>query len=179
MYTPDRGNVWINKRDSTITSNIFNIVFANEQTGVFHSPVGEIYSTTNGGKQWKTVVTSPFRVRQKCLQTLCTTNGTFWAVGENGLVLSWKPDITGATEKPVPIGILISPNPASESFMVHCPDAASVTVRDVFGRITSQQFDMTGTEAVISTADYASGVYFVEVTGRDNSRVVQKVVISR
>lgn len=86
------------------------------------------------------------------------------------------PIVLSAEEPELPTaGVVISPNPATESFTVRGSENAAVTVKDVFGRVL-----LTGvTQQSFPTFDLAPGVYFVEVFVGNGKRIVEKVVVSR
>ena len=87
------------------------------------------------------------------------------------LVLSAEQPVGAIHELP----LQIIPNPAAESFTVHCPDNSAVTVRDVFGRIV-----LTGVgRETFPTYNLPDGVYFVEVSGAGGVRGVGRVVVGR
>lgn len=147
----------------------------------------------NGNLQWHYTSGSPL-MRDRYTQAVETSEGDIIAINSssdpnpqiNGgpavytVVTRLRPTATRVAESLAGTApILISPNPAAESFTVRCPDAASITVRDIFGKIWAYHTEITDGNATISTVDYASGVYSVEVTGRDNSRVLYKVIVSR
>lgn len=137
---------------------------------------------------------SPLSDRIQCL--VADKNDNIWVAynkynaSDNGLARAgviFNPDglkgiplVLSAEEPEIPaFGVFISPNPATESFSVHCPEGASITVKDVFGKIKTMNSRAINGTAIISTVDYPSGIYFVEVMEADGQRVIQKVVISR
>jgi hypothetical protein len=136
---------------------------------------------------------SPISDRIQCL--VADKNDNIWVAynrynaSDNGVAragaifnpdgLKGIPIVLSAEEPEAILPLLISPNPATESFTVHCPEGASVNVRDVFGRVKAANGEAANGEATFSTADYPSGVYFVEVSGADGRRVVGKAVVSR
>lgn len=136
-----------------------------------------MYYSTNSGAKWQQIndgLTVPGDTVW-CVQAY----GDYLYAGTNHGVFRAKLPAVGVEEQPQVLGISIAPNPVSEFFTVHCPDAVtSITVRDVFGRSIYQASDITGTEVSISTESYVSGVYFVEVAIRGNSRSIQKLVVS-
>ncbi len=73
-------------------------------------------------------------------------------------------------------GRVMYPHPAAQSFTVRVNKPASVTVRDVYGRVVGQQA-ITGGAAEISTAQFAPGVYFVELCETGGFRIVEKIVV--
>ncbi len=87
---------------------------------------------------------------------------------------------TAVTEESIAISnMLISPNPASDFFTVHCPEGATITVRDVFGRIKTINDKVVAGKAIISTDGFTSGIYFVEIHDLNGRRNVGKVAINR
>lgn len=138
----------------------------------------DVYFSADKGETWKKV--GGKIVGNYKLSTIFFGDYIFLSTS-TGLYRSTPADLAAVgVEEDIPAAdMLISPNPAAESFTVRCPDAASITVRDVFGKELGYYPEITNGGATISTGDYASGVYFVEVVGRDNSRVVRKVVVSR
>lgn len=141
---------------------------------------GMYYSTNNGAK-WQMMndglITPTDSTNGDTVWTLQAHNGYLFA-GTNRGVFRTKLLAVGVGEPSAPSGISISPNPASDGFTVQCPDFATVTVRDVFGRIKSINDEATKGGKTISTADYVSGVYFVEVLSASGKRMVEKVIVN-
>lgn len=194
LKTTDGGVSWqrqmLSQSPYNVNGTVAGFKFFDENIGFLAAGGGKtrsttIYRTTDGGDSWqRTVIYGKYPEYTTNFFSFSFPTPTIgYAVGDKYSLLRYAEPLSTGVDEPKPqvpyTNVLISPNPASESFTVHCRDAATITVRDVFGRIINQQFEITDAETAISTTDYTSGVYFVEVTGRDNSRIVQKVVISR
>lgn len=186
VSTTDGGTTWRDRTMPNIPSHvsILNIAFSDAKNGALTvaGSQGEYYAymTTDGGDTWFIPSTAPLGQPTGYANGLCLApDGTFWVSGDNGMILSWKPDITNVEEEILSSGIIISPNPSIESFQILCPEAKSVTVRNVFGEIMNHVEIATGGQAVISTVDLPSGVYFVEALTISGKRMVEKIVVSK
>ncbi len=74
--------------------------------------------------------------------------------------------------------VSVFPNPASSFVQVITPELASVQLMDASGRIISTNMNVTAGQALtLSTAELASGVYFVKISN-DNFSVNKKIVVN-
>ena len=74
--------------------------------------------------------------------------------------------------------VSVFPNPASSFVQVITPELASVQLMDASGRIISTNMNVTAGQALtLSTAELASGVYFVKIRN-DNFSVNKKIVVN-
>jgi photosystem II stability/assembly factor-like uncharacterized protein len=151
-------------------------LFAGSDNGMYYS--------TNSGERWHQMndglLAPTDSTNGEIVWALQAHNGYLFAGTERGVFRTKLPAV--GVEEIAPVSeVKIFPNPASESFTVHCPEGVSVAVRDVFGRVRIKNYELgiRNGEATLSTAGYASGVYFVEVVGADGSRVVEKVMVRR
>ena len=104
--------------------------------------------------------------------------GRVWCGTGYGIVV-FTDALSGTDESMQVQGIEVFPNPASDFFTVHCPEGATITVRDVFGRIKTINDKVVDGKATISTEGFASGIYFVEIHDLNGRRNVSKVAINR
>jgi hypothetical protein len=74
--------------------------------------------------------------------------------------------------------VSVFPNPASSFVQVITPELATVQLMDASGRIISTNMNVTAGQALtLSTAELASGVYFVKISN-DNFSVNKKIVVN-
>ena len=134
-----------------------------------------MYYSANNGALWQKAGDAGLN---SAIVKILYSHGPYLFAGTDKGVFRAKLPAVGVGEPPAPSGISISPNPASDGFTVQCPDFATVAVRDVFGRIKSINDEATKGGKTISTADYVSGVYFVEIMNADGSRATATVIIN-
>ncbi len=175
MNTTDGGRTWTNKGGSKISGNLFNITFINNRIGSMYVSGAYIYSTTDGGENWSVITTEPFRVRTITNDLTLSPDGTFWACGDNGMIISWKPDIASSVANIFESNdLIIFPNPVSDYFNVSTPDNSTVTARDVFGRVM-----YSGDSGAVSVSGWPQGIYFIETTDSSGRRNTAKIIVTR
>ena len=185
----DGGRHW-RVLNSGLTS-LSGILFLNDSVAIAAGYDGTVAVSTNGGEIWHKVATpakkTSFEVDNNFggenYQGMCRVDDTTaYLLGTSRIVR-----VVVTTDKAVGVSealpapeLLISPNPASESFTVHCPENAHITIRDVLGRVRTISAEAVNGEAVISTSDWASGVYIVEVFLKNSGKCRSgQIVISR
>lgn len=144
-----------------------NILYAGTSEGLYHS--------TNNGAFWQK--TNDTGLNGIIIKHLISHGQYLFAGTETGLYRAKLPAVDVEEQQPVPSGLTISPNPASESFTVQCAEAATLNVRDIFGRsVFTTTFN---SKVVVPTREMYSGVYSVEVIGADYNRSITKVVVNK
>lgn len=172
----DDGHSWAEMRNGLEGKPIDPYSFAVYRTTLYVGTSGKgVFRSIDYGKSWKSMNIGHqdwFRAR-----SLVVHNSTLFAGTDAGV---WKYELTTSVEEQSPnVGLAIFPNPASDNFTVRCTNAGTLTVRDVLGRVRGYEIQCTDGEATIPTIDLPAGVYFIELIGKNGSKVVEKVVVSR
>ena len=69
----------------------------------------------------------------------------------------------------------IYPNPAQESIFINSPTTVQVALTDILGRkILSQTIQQKGE---INVSNLQRGLYFLEITTKNNARIVKKIIL--
>ena len=143
-----------------------NILYAGTSEGLYYS--------MNKGEFWQKA--DDIGLNGKVIQILNSHGGYLYA-GTNDGFYRTKIPTNGVNESG--FAFLISPNPATDFFTVNCTEGATITVRDVFGRIKTINDKVVAGKATISTEGFTSGIYFVEIHDLNGRRNVSKVAINR
>ncbi|MCC6846009.1 MAG: T9SS type A sorting domain-containing protein [Bacteroidetes bacterium] len=189
LLSEDGGNTWLSI-ESGLTS-LTALTFLTDSVGLIAGFDGTAALTLNGGKTWSklstpasvTLYEKNINVSGENYREIFRVNdSTAYLIGVRRVrrvVISTEKS-TAVTEESIAISnMLISPNPASDFFTVHCPEGATITVRDVFGRIKTINDKVVAGKAIISTDGFTSGIYFVEIHDLNGRRNVGKVAINR
>lgn len=187
--TTDGGVTW---KDYTSKINlkeysISRIEFSDKYNGVI-STYGNIdgtiiFVTTNGGESWERASIELFdEYPVKYVRDITSSSdGTFWACGENGMLISWKPSITSVEEQHLTQTsneVSIYPNPTSTSFTISGIDSiSSLRVVNSIGVevITMQTIN---NRQNVDVSALTNGLYFVNIIG--NTKTIMKpLVINR
>jgi hypothetical protein len=75
------------------------------------------------------------------------------------------------------INLGISPNPASDHFLLHTTDLKKYTIYDAKGQqIVAQEVEHD--QIIIQTSTWQSGIYFIQTTHGDGSMRIKKLIVA-
>lgn len=175
------GTKWERWGVNEVFSSLNSVFFSDESNGITVGYKGTIliYSGNNWVKQNTPVDTK--------LNGSAISGTSYYAVGDNGTIISWKqiPDDILSGVEPDSLKIEFYPNPADEVLNYILTDestsnASIISILDLYGQKIFQKKINQGEEGTISqisTLSFNNGIYFLQVITTEGKSVTGKFVI--